>query len=316
MAALTLVEAAKAAFSAGVQQLASVIGIFANSSPVLAAMPFDNINGQALAFSREEALPGADFRGVNEGYTASAGVLSPQSDALKIIGGDLDVDMFITATMGPGVRSTHEQMKIKAAALRFGHSIIKGDEISNPKDVNGLQARINLSGPQSIAGHSTGATDGAPLELKRLSAAIEQTDRPTHIICTKQIRQLITNASLTQNIVNIQRTIDQFGFPVVTYYGLPILVIDPIDVPYQTLAFNEISPLGGSLPVTTSIYVVSFSTDGVHGIQHSGISLRNLGEVADAPVTRSRVEWYAGMTMKRPQAATRLHSITNAAVIA
>ncbi|RTL05717.1 hypothetical protein EKK58_07440, partial [Candidatus Dependentiae bacterium] len=89
---LTLIEAAKVAQNGGNTYLAGIIELYAQSSDILQALPFTDIQGNALKYNREETLPGVGFRGVNEGYTESTGIINPVTEVLTIAGGDLDVD--------------------------------------------------------------------------------------------------------------------------------------------------------------------------------------------------------------------------------
>ena len=91
--ALTLVEAAK--LQSGDVYKQGVIEMFAMMSAILMTLPFEDIQGNAVKYNREETLPGIGFRGVNEGFTESTGVLNPMVESLFIAGGDLDVDRFI-----------------------------------------------------------------------------------------------------------------------------------------------------------------------------------------------------------------------------
>ena len=100
MATLTLVEARKAMVNQGQTERAGIIQQFAERSDLLRAIPFMDIAGNSYAYSREGALSTAAFRGVNEDYTASTGVVDPAVEALRIVGGDLDVDNFILDTGG------------------------------------------------------------------------------------------------------------------------------------------------------------------------------------------------------------------------
>ena len=95
--ALTLIEAAKQTDDL-VRQ--AIIELYASSSEILRVLPFEGIPGNALRYNREETLPGIGFRGINEGYTESTGILNPITETLTIAGGDLDVDKFIIDTMG------------------------------------------------------------------------------------------------------------------------------------------------------------------------------------------------------------------------
>ncbi len=84
MPAINIVEAAKIALNAGETKRAGVILTFARASAWLANLPFRNIPGNSYAYNQEQTLPGIAFRGVNESYTASAGVINPESEALRI----------------------------------------------------------------------------------------------------------------------------------------------------------------------------------------------------------------------------------------
>ena len=72
--AVTLVEAAKQSQNP-IQS--AIIEMYARSSDILAVLPFVTISGNALRYNREETLPGIGFRGVNEAYPESTGILNP-----------------------------------------------------------------------------------------------------------------------------------------------------------------------------------------------------------------------------------------------
>ena len=61
---------------------------------------------------------------------------------------------------------------------------------------------------------------------------------------------------------------------------------------------------------------MSLQEGNVCGIQLAPPRVQDLGELQTAPVKRTRVEWYCGMIIENPYAATRLTSITNASIVA
>src|SRR5262245_38039374 len=166
--ALTLVEAAK--LNPGDVVRNSIIEMYARNSDILRELPFENIAGNALKYNREEALPGVGFRGVNEAYNESVGVLNPITESLVIAGGDLDVDRFIIVTMGQNQRSVQEGLKVKALAHRWTKTFIKGDSSVEPREFDGLQRRIPVGSSQLI---DAGATSGGDaLSLYKLDTLI------------------------------------------------------------------------------------------------------------------------------------------------
>jgi hypothetical protein len=306
--ALTLVEAAKRSQN---QIQSAIIEMYARNSDVLMALPFDTIQGNALRYNREETLPGIGFRGVNEAYTESTGILNPITEPLVIAGGDLDVDMFILKTMGMDHRSVQEAMKVKALALAWTAQFLKGDSASDPRGFDGLETRI--TGDQ-LVWNNTG--DGAALSLAKLDELIDAVENPTHLIMNKTMRRKLTAAARLSSVGGfITWQIDAFGRQIAQYNDLPILIADYDNEGDQILPFTETSD-GGGTAQNTSIYCVSFSTGMVTGIQNSDIDVRDLGELEEKPAMRTRVEWYAGIAVMHGRAAARLGGITNAAVTA
>lgn len=306
---MTLVEAAKLETNNPLRS--GVIETFARESEILRVLPFQDIQGNALSYNREAQLPGVAFRGVNEGFPESVGVINPQTESLYIAGGDLDVDRFIINTMGAQVRSTHEAMKIKALAQAWTTKFFKGDTVLQPREFDGLQAR--LTGYNLMEAGST--SGGDPLSLSILDEAIDRVANPTAIVMARTLRRRFTAAAKTPSVSGtIQFTQDDFGRPITNYNGLPLLTTwgDPANP--DPLGFNEAGAGGGS--TATSIYVISFSTDGVSGIQSGGIDVRDLGELDTMPLFRTRVEWYSGIAVFNGSAAVRVRGISNAPLIA
>lgn len=311
--ALSLVEAAKLAQNEGKEIKAAVIAMFARASDVLMAMPWKSINGNAYGYNREGVLPGIAFRGVNEGYTASEGIINPLTEALRICGGDLDVDTFLIRTLGMNVRAAHEELKVKALAAELTRVIIKGDSESNPREFDGWQRRV--SGAQLI---SAGGTDGGnPLSLALLDEAIDQCANPTHIVMSKALRRRLNVAGRTSALSGILETDkDAFGRVIRLYNGLPILVPYSDNGGTEPLAFDEVAATGATA-TATSLYVASFGEGYVTGIQSaSGLMVRDLGELEATPAMRTRVEWDAGMVVEHGRALVRVQGISNAPFVA
>ena len=307
--AVTLLEAAKRQsnpFSA------AVIEVFAQSTDLLRVLPFDDIEGGSLTYNQEETLPGVAFRGVNDSYSESTGIVNPITEQLVIAGGDLDVDKFILRTLGEGQRATQESLKIKALAHEISHKFVKGDSASNPKEFDGLQVR--LTGKQVISNSSAAA--GGALSLTALDEVIDAVDSPTHLFMSKAMRRRLTAASRNTSVGGfITYTQNEFGKRVTMYGELPILIADSNADVNASLAFNE-AATGGGASSATSIYVLSLGEGMLTGIQNGDIDVTDLGELESKPTMRTRAEWYMGMSVWHPRSAARLRDISNAAVAA
>ncbi len=309
MSAMTLIEAAKLEEKNELRR--AIIEMYSGSSAVLANLPFQNIQGNALKYNREANYPGVGFRGVNEGYTPSVGVLNPQVETLVIAGGELDVDKFIIDTMGADKRAVHEAMKVRALALSWTNKFINGNNSTEPREFDGLQVRT--VGDQLISAGST--ANGAALSLAKLEEAIDQTLNPTHLIMNKGLARRFTAAARTTAVGGyIQYDLDEFGKRVLAFNGLPIITVDLDNNGSAILGFDEASVSGTD--TSTSIYVVSMGADGLTGLQNGGIDVRDLGELQSQPVMRTRVEWYSGMAVFNGRAVTRLQHIGNLAIVA
>lgn len=304
---LTLVEASK--LHSGDVIRSAIIEIYARSSDILRVLPFQNINGNAFKYNREETLPGIGFRGVNEAFTEGTGILNPITEPLVIAGGDLDVDKFILDTMGEDQRSVQEAMKIKALALNWTSKFIKGDQASEPREFDGLQVRI--AGDQLIVAGAT--PNGTPLSLAKLDELIDSVQDPQYLLMNKTMRRRLTAAARNTAVGGyLTYEPDAFGRTVTKYNDIPILIVDEDNTGTQILPFTEAASSGTA--TATSIYCVSFGDGMLTGLENGGIDVRDMGELETKPAFRTRVEWYSGLAVFHGKSASRLWSISDAAV--
>ena len=312
---MLLTEYAKTAFNEGKFVKANIVEMFARASAWLALINFETIQGNAYAYNVEGELPGVAFRGVNESFTPSTGVINPMIEALRISGGDLQFDNFLMRTLGEGRRSQEENMKVKALAAAITLKLIKGDSTVDPREFDGLQARI--VNDQLIA---AGTTDnGDPLSLAKMDELIDAVPGCNAILLNKAMRRRFTAAARTPSLAgNIEMTKDEFGRPQTTYAGIPLVIPYPENDGVEPLAFDEQGDVKGTPggASSTSIYAVRLGTDGVMGIQSQPMSVRALGEMHNDPKQVTRVEWDIGLVVNHGRAAARLGGISNAAIVA
>lgn len=315
MAALTLIEAMKVALNNGETKRAGVIATFAKASALLARLPFKNIPGNSYAYDQEGALPGVAFRGINEGYTSSVGVINPASESLKIAGGDLTVDVALVKMLGEGTRSTQESLKAKALSASITQAMFKGDSSSDTRSIDGFQRRINVTGPQLI---ENGTTDGGDvLSMFKLDTMIQRVAGPNKVLFMPAATILrISQAARTTTVGGyVQWAQDDFGRPLATYNGIPMLSAYPENDGTDPLAFDELGSTGATA-TASSIYCASLADGYVSGIQNGIMEVRDLGEQGATPQFITRVEWLCGLVVEHPRAIARLRGVKAGAAVA
>lgn len=292
--ALTLPEAAK--LSTDTLQR-GVIEVFARNSAVLEMLPFMDIAGNSYKYNQEGVLPGIGFRDVNEGYQESAGIVNQLSEGLIIAGGDVDVDRFIVQTRGNvnDQRAIQTQMKTKALSLAWTKTFFKGDVAKEPKGFDGLEKR--LTGKQVVDGK------GGELTITMLDELVDAVEgEPDVIYLSKAMRRELKRVIQSHNGYD-EGSYDAYGRKVMTYGGIPIRVIETDANGNEILGFDE---AGG----TASLYAIKFGPEQyVSGLQNGTISVRDLGELNEKPVFRTRIEWYNGLAVFHPRAAARLSGV-------
>lgn len=297
---LTMIEAAKLMNN---PLQTGVIEIFAANNPVLERLPFVDIQGNAYKYNREGTLPGIAFRGINESYTESTGVINPQTETLTICGGDSDYDVALVK-MGSGsndLRAAHDAMKSKALTLTWLKTFLDGDSGTNPREFDGVNVRLDGTTQEVKASATAG---GATLTLDKVDEMIDAIQgTPDLLLMNAKMRRKVNNlvraTGQATEVVN-----DQFGRRIDAYAGIPIGVVGDDSEGNAILGFDEDD--GSSNLDTTSIYAVRFGLDGLHGIQTEAMSVRDLGELDSKPALRTRIEWYSGFVVKHPKAVARL----------
>jgi hypothetical protein len=307
---MTLLEASKLAGPN--TKRGAIIEIFAKSSPLLAAVQFNSIQGTGVDYDQEGALPGVAFRGINEEYTAGAGVVNPQHDPLKIAGGTLDVDSALVKMMGGNVRAKHEAMKARALSLSIAKTIIKGDSQSNAKEFDGLQRR--LTGNQLIR-TTTNATDApAALTIAKLFELKSAVQDPTHWIMNATMRDKLSIAAMTPTVGGyVTVTKDEWGRDVTMFSGLPILVAGKDNTNTEIIPNTETAGDAGA--DSTSVYCVSMGDGMIEGIQNSTMEVKDLGLLDSGTVYRTLVEWLCGLAVYHSRAGGRCWNIDYTAAI-
>lgn len=300
---LTIVEAAKLAANNGEDKKAALLEIFAAQSPLLRAMPMVPITGNSYAWDAEAVLPSAAFRAVNGTYTASEGKIEKRTEALKIVGGELDVDVALVKTNGPRVRSVHEAMKAKALADQIGYSFVQGSAASDPTSLDGLAYRFPLGGSRDVP--NVGASNA--MSFKYLDTAIQTVDNPTHLLMPKKQR-VNMSAYLRSGGTSILESRREFGQLIFSYGGLDILDADMLGTT-AALSYGEASS-------TCSIFVLDLSESGLHAITNGGFDVRDLGEISSAPVYRTRVEALIGLVDEHPRCVARLSNVADLTAVA
>ena len=274
-----------------------VIETIIKEDPLLALMPWVEINGNALTYNRELTLPSAEWHAVNDDWTTSPAVTFTQKTAtLAILGQNADVDNYVRQTRSniQDVESAIIELTAKAIKNELSDKLVYGYSTDYPNQFDGLQRLINTytASNQVIA---AGASGGAAMTLALLDQLIDSVlgGKPDLLImCRKARRQLTALARAAgSNLVwtNI------LGQQVESYNGIPIGINDFIKETHTVSSSVETANTGGA---SHTVYAVSFGEDGLCGLTGpGGLQIVKIGDMETKDATRTRIKMYAGLAL-------------------
>lgn len=289
MPTITLAESAKLCQD---QLVSGVIETIVTVNPLFELLPFNNIDGNALSYSRELTMGDSQFLGVGGTITAkNAATFQIVSSGLTTLIGDAEVNGLIQATRSGINDQTAVQVasKAKSVARKFMDAMINGDGTGD--SFQGLLALTPAS--QKVNTGPNGANLSFELLDELLDMVKDKDGNADYILMPR--RSIRTYKSLLRALGGA--TIDEVhtlpsGSRIMTYNGVPILPND----------FIPVNQSVGSSSGTTTIFAGTFDDGsekmGISGLtakNDAGISVKRIGEKENADEVITRVKFYCGM---------------------
>jgi HK97 family phage major capsid protein len=306
MASVTLAESAK------LSQDLLVAGVIENVitvNPFYDVLPFQSIDGNSLAYNRENALGATEWTGVGDTISAgkAAATFTQITTGLTTLVGDAEVNGLIQATRSNinDQKAAQVASKAKSIGRAYQDKLINGDGSSDT--ITGLLSLV-ASGQTK-----TGATNGSALSYDLLDETIDKvTDKDG------EVDYMMMNARTIRSYYALLRALGGAGIgetitlpsgkTVPTYRGIPIFRNDYI----------PINQTRGSSSACTSIMMGTLDDGSMsHGIAgltasgNAGISVEEVGTSETKDETITRVKFYNGLANFSEKGLAMLNGINN-----
>lgn len=284
---------------------------------LLNLLVFDNCvalnGGSTLAYTYNRVLTNgtAAFREINNEYTPQEAKTQQYTTNLKVFGGSFEIDRVIQKHV-KGVTNQlafQMQQKIKGAQALFSDTFFNGSAATDAKVFDGINvALINSSTevtPDSVIDLSSATAIDSNYKafLDAVEDMLSELDgTPSFLAVNRKLRSAFNKVG--RRTVAYQETRDEFGRPVTTYDGIPIITIG--DKP------NTSSPIIVNDENGTSLYAVRIGLDGVCGVTPEGDDIIDVympDFETPGAVKKGEVEMVAGIAVKATKAAGVLRKI-------
>jgi hypothetical protein len=312
MASVTLVESAKLALN---DLVAGVIENVITVNHFYQALPFDGIDGNALAYNRENALGDVMNAGVGDTITAKApATFTAVTSSLTTILGDAEVNGLIQATRsgdGNDQQAIQVASKAKSVGRQFQDHLLNGSGISN--QFTGLLGLVDAS--QAIIQDTTGVTtNGGVLSFAKLDELIDLvTDKDGNV------DYLIMNARTLRSYYALLRALGgasigdtvelPSGTKVPAYRGIPIFRNDymPVNQTQGSAVFTCTTVLAGTLDDGSRTHGIA----GLTASNAAGVIVEDVGISETKDENIIRVKWYCGLALFSLKGLAALTGVTN-----
>ena len=306
MPSVTLAESAKLAQD---ELVAGVIENVITVNPFYDILPFDGIEGNSLAYNRENVVGDSQVLGVGGTITAkAAATFTLVNSNLTTIIGDAEVNGLIKATRsgdGNDQEAIQIASKAKSVGRRYQDMLVNGTGASD--QFTGLLLLVP-AGQKATTGANGKALDFAVLDELIDLVTDKDGDVDYFMMHSRTIRSYF-NLLRTLGGASVNEVIAlPSGREVPGYRGVPMFRND----------WNPINQVKGAGSAQTTIFAGTLD-DGsrMHGI--SGLTAREMAGINVVPVGESetkdesitRIKWYAGLALYSEKGIASADGITN-----
>ena len=311
MASVTLAQSANLALNELVE---GVIENVITVNHFFQVLPFDGIDGNALAYNRELALGDVDVFGVDDVITTkNAATFTNVTSSLTSIIGDAEVNGLIQATRsgnGNDQKAIQIGSKAKSCGRKFQDMLLNGTGVGNQ-----FLGLLGLCDASQIIIQDTGGvtTNGGPLSFLALDNLIDTvTDKDGSvdylIMHSRTIRSYnaLLRALGGANIGDVVTL--PSGKEIPAYRNIPIFRND----------YMPLTQVQGTLTTGTTVLAGTLD-DGSrqHGIAGltaqnlAGIQIEDVGVSETKDNTITRVKWYSGLALFSLKGLAALKGVSN-----
>jgi len=306
MASVTLSESAKLAQD---ELVAGVIENIITVNPFFDILPFDGIDGNALAYNRENVLGDVQVLGVGGTITAKAAATFTQvTSTLTTIIGDAEVNGLIQATRsgdGNDQQAVQIASKAKSVGRKYQDMLVNGTGSSNEFD-----GMLNLvvSGQKAATGNN-----GKALDFEVLDELLDLvTDKDGEVdYFMMHARTLRSYMALLRGLggAGINEVVQlPSGREVPGYRGVPIFKNDwlPINQTKGT-GSAQTTIMAGTLDDGSRMHGIA----GLTAEAAAGIQVVPVGESETKDESITRIKWYSGLALFSEKGLAAADGITN-----
>jgi len=321
--AVSLVDIAKA--SKEPSQKAFILDVL-RYSDLMAAVPFQKVDGLKVSDTRWQTMPSAGFRKLNSGYTESTGTTEDVQETLALLGGDVKIDKVGEKVAAKKEKPlvTQMKMKAKAVAFTFNDYFINGDHGVDPDGFEGVKKRVgSMPNRQTIdLAQSTdslkvlASTANMNTFLDALHQAIKYCDGATHIFVNEN--SFLKWGSVMRNLGLQYDLIEMYDRKWESFAGVPLVDVGlKSDKSTEIITSTEDPGDGGN--DATSFYVARMDTeDGLSGLMLNGMDMQvydplNGNEMESGPQYLRRIDCALGLTSPSQYSIVRIKGFKMAA---
>lgn len=299
----------------------SVIDEFRRASFLLDQLTFDNAvapgtGGSTLAYgyTRLKTPSTAQFREINNEYTANEADREKIFVDLKIFGGAYQIDRVIQDTSGQLNEASFQlQQKIIGASNLFHNTVINGDSAVDSKAFDGLDKALTGSSTEYNTEAVIDLSNASGLEankftlLDELDKFLSELDgRPSVLMGNSKLITAIK--SLARRAGYLTQSEDAFGRTISGYDSIPLIDLGYF---YNGSTTTPIVPVeartvGTAQTGLTDLYAVSLGLDGFHGVSPTGTGIirQYLPDfTTPGAVKKGEVEMVAAVALKQTRKA-------------
>ena len=270
---------------------AGIYDVLINVGEVLPMISFMEFSGTTFDYRQLSTRPSVSWRDPGDVWTESSPTTAGQSASLKILGGDIDLDHFLTKTLSNinDHRAINLKEKLTAMAYEINDTIVYGDDSANAKQFDGIHEFLASNTGQRILTGADGTGDAPTVSRLRQMLRLLKLRDPDVLLMARVTRDGLT--AYFENAMNMAMIpMEQFGRKVPSFDNVPIFGTDFVN------DAEGLTGAGAFSAKTTGdsalIAGLSFGMDAVHGLQNGGLTITVIDELETLDASRVRVKWY------------------------